>query len=198
MHEPQDRRSALTNLAAGASAAVGAAMAVTSGANAGAAAEKSRKRKVRQLWEGRLVNPVYTPLGAGDTIYYTITAQGAGAGTMADMRRKRTIEMTDARFFRYLQHKTGGAYTGAQSLRLQGMNWRVLGVDFDASSDTWTLVVRICDSNPDKRPTAGASAEKVGDEVTGCSCDCDYKCFECSNGNGCGDDFCQACGGDAC
>lgn len=38
---------------------------------------------------------------------------------MTDMKRKRTIEMTVAHFFRYLQHKTGDTYTGAQSLRLQ-------------------------------------------------------------------------------
>lgn len=203
MFDSQDRRAALLKLFAGVGAAGVALGEALDGASAVDAEKKGKRKKrtrPRHLWHGKLIDPVYTPLGTGDTTYYTITAQGAGGGTLHDRKRERKVRMTDVRLFHFMETKSGGNFRGEQSFTLQGINWRLLGAAYDKRTITWTLDVRVCESNPDARPVVATGAEAIAaddnsHEATGCSCDCGAHCYWCGSPYNiyCGDSYRAAC-----
>lgn len=202
MHESSDRRSALQLLAAGA-AAVGVAIHESAAALASEVdAQKKASNKPTHVFKGRLENIVYTPIGEGDTRNYIITANGEG-GTMYDKRKSKKRQMSDAALAKYINKRNGGAMNGNQCLRVEGINWRMQTVSFDSSQNLWTMVARVCDSNPDARPTsvlaAGVGAEAAAPYTT-CSCACTDDCYRCNNGLLiCGFSWREACcDGDHC
>lgn len=208
MLEPQDRRSALTRIAAAAATAAAAAVPGIAAADAaesaapddGADAEKKghggRHRPIL-FFKGRLSDIVYTPVGSGNTPNYLITATGGG-GEMDDKRKHRRRSMTDAHLAAYIERRTNGAMNGFQCLFIEDMAWRVQTVSYDAATNQWTMMARVCDSNPNARPSVSGAAAEAYSEATGCSCDCGSSCYRCKDGKyHCGYDEGGACGENA-
>lgn len=191
MHESQDRRSALARLAAGASSIVVAAreMSASTAAADGVDAEKKKKKKkgvAQYTWSLPFGPATFTKHPGNDPIRYNATVGAFGEGTLVDYRsgKKRTIN--DAQLERIIMKQSnGGKMRGMPQLRLAGINWRVLFADYDPASETWSMDLRVCDSNPNARPdTTFAGVSSAGGVTTeyedgGCSCGCDDKCYVC-------------------
>ncbi|MGI9254719.1 MAG: hypothetical protein ACR2J8_13325 [Thermomicrobiales bacterium] len=200
MFDQHDRRAIVQKLTAG----IGAATLLLTGRSAATAStgsdpEIERRRDVRRTFEGNLVNPVYTKDGAGDTKRYIITAQGGSGFVLHDARNDKKVSMSDSRLYRYVHGKTGGKFPGDQCMRIQGINWRIYGMDYQEKTNTWKLKVRVCDTNPDARPDTSKSAESAPsasglyDQTSGCGCDCGIKCWQCKKGARCGSTAFLAC-----
>lgn len=207
MHESQDRRSALARLAAGASSIVVAAreMSASTAVAGEVDAEKKKKKKKnapQYTWSLPWGPATFTKHPGNDPIRYLATVGAFGSGTWIDYRsgKKRTID--DAQLERIIMKQSnGGKMRGMPQLRLAGINWRVLFADFDPVAGTWSMDLRVCDSNPNARPdTTAAGVSSAGGVTTefidgGCSCGCLQKCYVCkANGAaGCANSCADAC-----
>ena len=194
MFKNQDRRSALRKVAASATA-VAAGIARQAGGRAAVTAavdaEKEKHGKGKrpiEIWRGNLIRPTYTPAPGGDATHWIITAQG-GSGQMRHRASGRQTDMTASRLFHYLQKRTGGKMSGKQCLRLQGINWRILGAVYDKPTDTWTVDARICESNPDARPDVQSAGGVMAEcsyayncTSAACNCGCGENCYHCDQG----------------
>lgn len=204
MHESQDRRSALSKFVGGASAIVVAAREMNTTASAEVDAEKKKKKKnaAQYTWDLPWGAATFTKHPGDDPIRYLATVGAFGSGTWVDMKsgKKRTID--DKQLERIIMRQTnGGKMRGMPQLRLAGINWRVLFADYDPGTKTWSMDLRVCDSNPNARPdTTPAGVSSAGGVTTefidgGCSCGCSYKCYVCqaTNQPSCANSCADAC-----
>lgn len=204
MNESRDRRSALHRLAAIVAASAGA-VAGSRGDEATAEAEAGaerhgRKKRVGLAYSGSMSDVTYTPHHDGDDTHWIIRGRQDGDAEVRHLRSGSRDRMNGSRLDRLMRKKTGGrSMRGMPQLTIGDINWRILTADYDRRSDEWTLDVRVCDSNPDRRPIA--NAERVAtagslDPVSGCSCSCNDKCYQCDNGQKrCARSYCAACQG---
>ncbi|MGI9254304.1 MAG: hypothetical protein ACR2J8_11190 [Thermomicrobiales bacterium] len=203
MYDVQGRRAALSKVFAGAAAARLALGGIAAGAEtAGVETEKGgkhRQKRVRpeQILKGKLRNIVYTPAADGDPIHYIITADGEGDGTMHHVASDRDVKMSNKRLAHFIDRKSGGRLNGAQSARIQGINWRIHGVEYDAKANTWRIDAKVCDSNPNARPKISHADDLIRyggyNSYVGCNCTCGDKCYHCSNWEGCGKSYSDVC-----
>jgi hypothetical protein len=196
MFDAQHRRSAVQRITA-AAAAVIAAPALAEETDAKGGKRKHRPRPV-ELFRGELSNPVYTPLGGPGTDHYLIVA-GDCSGKMRNCDRGHSRHMSAGRLFRYLDRKSGGKFSGRQSFRLEGINWRLEGVQFDEATGLWRIHARVCQTNPDLRPELRLPGTESNTTVDACDCGCNEGCFNCCNkGWTCGANAIAACGRKPC
>ncbi|MGI9253255.1 MAG: hypothetical protein ACR2J8_05880 [Thermomicrobiales bacterium] len=202
MFDLQDRRSALTRLAAGAAAAGIAVREMTSEAAAQAETEGNKQNKPQYFWKLPWGQAIFTKVGS-DPLRYNAVVGAFGEGMIKDMWTGKTRTVTDKQAERMLMKKTNkGRAKGIPQIQLNGIKWRVLTADYDPASKTWHMALRICDSNPNARPVTGVSVRSTGDVSaqggdSGCSCSCDTaSCYVCSPTKvQCGLTCVTACGG---
>ena len=194
MYDFIGRRAALMRIFAGATATRAAG--TLSAAAAGSPETARRKPRVRQIWKGKLDNPVITPHPGNDPDRYMIhCGDGPTGGVIHDKLSGKKKRMSTYRLIRYIDHRSGGELKGNQTLRLDGINWRVLRLHHDDQARTWAIDVKLCESNPNAKPRLGAvdTAGLYGySSAEACSCDICDKCYRCGEGSGTknGDYYC--------
>ncbi|MGI9254720.1 MAG: hypothetical protein ACR2J8_13330 [Thermomicrobiales bacterium] len=98
------------------------------------------------------------------------------------MATARKVTMSNRRLAHVIDRKSGGNLHGDQTLRLDGINWRVHGVEYDPKANTWRIDAKVCESNPNARPkvdASGITAEDTSHDTaaSGCKCTCGSKCY---------------------
>jgi len=186
MFDAIDRRRAIVR-----AGGLGSALAMLASGGRDAAAEEPREtgaaanhdRRVETMWHGGLDSPTYQRHPDGEAGHYLITALGAGKGKMRHMKRGTTNRMSDQRLADYLQKKSGGEMAGQVVMRLQEINWRVMGTEYDGASNTWRIDAVLCESNPDVVPAAVTTADVHTAldyySTEACICGCDENCYHC-------------------
>jgi hypothetical protein len=99
-------------------------------------------------------------------------------------------EVHDLRLYRMLHRRNGQALQGQISVRVKGVNYRLMGAEFDKTTHIWVLDLKLCASNPDADPLKQVALPdgtlrdyRVDDSVSGCSCDCLSSCWHCAYEN---------------
>ncbi|MGI9252858.1 MAG: hypothetical protein ACR2J8_03865 [Thermomicrobiales bacterium] len=178
MHSPQDRRLALTRLAAGASAIVVAAREMSAVAAGEVDAEKKKKTKAE-----------FSQRSGPSPRRYDAVVGAFGRGRWMDMKTGKQREISDRQLERFiLKQNPDGKLRGMPQLRLAGMNWRIYSMKFHPATESWRMVLEVCDSNsgatPKDAPSAasGPGAPNDGYMDGGCTCiGCKTKCYVCAS-----------------
>lgn len=192
------RRTIIQQLAAGAAAVAGVAAAAGDGGVDAKGGKRRNRTKPIALFKGTIADPVYTPVGGEGSTHYLIES-GQCEGRVWNCRTDDHREMSANRLFRYLERRSGGVYNGKQTFRLQGINWRLEGVERNPEDGHWRIHARVCDTNPDARPENRQAAVESDGSVRGCDCGCQQSCYNCcARGFFCGKNQYEACGRNPC
>jgi len=160
MTDSQDRRSAVRRLAAGVGAAALAAQGRPGAADADLQSSKDSGRPV-EIFRGTMPSPVYIPIGEEGTDRYVIVADGC-AGRMRNCNRGDSRHMGSDRLYRYLQRKSGGEFSGLQTFRLEGINWRPQGLEEDPETGQWRTRPRSATPTPTRGRTPSRRPGRPG------------------------------------
>lgn len=200
MHESRDRRSALRRLAAIVAAGSGAfGLRAGASAEADAARHGKKQRRVEFAYDSGMADVTFTPHPDGDDAHWTIRGRQVGDAEVEHMRSGQRDAMSAVALHDLMMAKSGGgSMNGSPMLSVGGMNWRVATASLDAGSGEWTIDARVCDSNPDARPSSAAVRGGWSQQpVSGCNCSgCNNRCYVCADDKRrCGRSYCSACQG---